>query len=59
MNLLPILEPAIGQWRGKVGLEVLESGGRVRDEEEEAGGRWSRTTWPEEAETSKDLVAEE
>jgi hypothetical protein len=36
----------IGQWKGKVGLEVLESGGREgrrQMEEEEVKGRWSRT----------------
>ena len=55
----------IGQWKGRVGLEVLEGGreeggeetrkcGRPRKtEEEEVGGRWSRTTWPGEATSSK------
>lgn len=46
----------IRQWKEKVGLEVLESGGKVRwrgMEEEVVEGRWSRTTWPGEASSSK------
>ena len=55
-----------GQWKGKVGLEVLEreeekeEEGETRiqrrerkTEEEEVEGRWSRTTWPGEATSSK------
>ena len=54
----------IGQWKGKVGLEVLEREKRGRRrgdkemrrqrkmEEEEVEGRWSRTTWPGEATNS-------
>lgn len=48
----------IGQWKGKVGLEVLESGGRegerrIRMEEKEVEGRWRKTTWPREATSNK------
>ena len=49
-----------GQRKGKVGLEVLEDEGREegeeedrKDEEEDMEGRWSRTTWPGEATSSK------
>jgi hypothetical protein len=41
----------IGQWKGMVGLEVLE---KEREEDEGRGGRrWSRTTWPGGAASSK------
>jgi len=48
----------IGQWKGKVGLEVLESWGREgegggRTEKEEVEGSWGRTTWPGGAVRSK------
>ena len=51
----------IGHWKGKVGLEVLErerGGGGEGDEtekteEEKVEGRWSRTTRPGEAASSK------
>ena len=44
----------IEQRKGKVGLEVLESGGRRKMEEEEEGeGRWNRTSWPRKATSSK------
>lgn len=49
----------VGQWKGKVGPEVLESGGRVGNEggrkmkEEEVERKWSRTTWPGESANSK------
>ena len=48
----------IGQWKGKVRLEVLEREGgvgneRKKTEEEEVEGRWSRTTWLGEAVSSK------
>lgn len=48
MNLLPILtgqikaRPCVGQWKEKVGLEVLESGERKGRGEEEDGGRGGR-----------------
>ena len=45
-----------------MGLEVLESGGRVDSrvtEEEEMEGRWSRTTWSGEATVARDLKAGE
>jgi hypothetical protein len=32
----------VGQWKGKVGLEVLESVGRVRDDRREDRGRKGR-----------------
>lgn len=49
----------IDQCKGMVGLEVLESRGRVRREEgkmekEEVEGQWSRTTWPGEVTSSKE-----
>jgi hypothetical protein len=47
----------VGQWKGKVGLEVVESRGRERrkieEEEEVVEGRWSRSTWPREAADNK------
>ena len=52
----------VGQWKEKVELEVLEieeRGRREADEEKEetkekqVEGRWSRTTWSEEAASSK------
>ena len=64
----------IGQWKGKVGMEVLE---RERKEEKEtrrwrrerrmekegAEGRWSRSTWPggtkESRQVARDVIAGE
>ena len=52
----------IGQWEGKVGLEVLErKEGKQRRrwrrkrkmEEEEVEGRWNRCTWPGKAPSNK------
>ena len=51
----------IGQWKGKVGLKVLEGGGVKRRErkleEEEVEGKWSGSTWPGETASSRDLIA--
>ena len=60
MNLLPILTGQIKaracDWavEGKVELKRLgERKGGGMTEEEEVEGRWSRTTWPGEATSSK------
>lgn len=54
----------LGQWKGKMELEILESGGREgergrRTEEEEVEGMWSGPTRPREATSSKGLIAGE
>ena len=62
MSLLHILTGQIKaracDWavEGKGGLEVIESGEGKKREEEEVEGRWSRTTWSEEALSSKGIL---
>ena len=54
-----------GQWEGKLGMEVLENGGRVRDKEEQG---WRKKRWKEDGaephglekpQVARDLIAEE
>jgi hypothetical protein len=58
----------IGQWKEKVRLGILEMGKERKEgegeesektEEEEVEGGCSRTTWPGEATSTRDLLAGE